>query len=136
MEKKTQIVILIVVILLVIAGVGVVVSKKIKQAPQSVAPVQVVDQPTVKPTEQVQTTPQDQTDKSITITGKVHSMNAKQIYLDLADGKGSATDISAATPVKTQGSDKIGNLSNLKIGDSVSIKVGADNSAQEISIIK
>ncbi len=70
------------------------------------------------------------------ITGKVRSMNDKQIYIELADGKGSAINIEPTVPVRIEGGNKIGNLSILKLTSMVSVKVDKKNNAVEIIIGK
>lgn len=74
--------------------------------------------------------------KETTISGKVRSINEKQLYLELADGKGAAININATTPVKNEGNEKIGNLSLLKMGAKASITVNEKSDATLIVIEK
>ena len=140
MEQKTKVISLAAILIILVAGLGIYVAKKNKHtvsAPQAMStsqegqPVASNDLTAPAPSQAQQ--PQSQT-QATTISGKVHSMNEKQVYLDLDGGKGSAINISATTPVHTQGSDKTGNLSILKIGASVTVSVDANNNATDIVI--
>lgn len=137
MEQKNKTILLIVVagILALSAGVYWFNFAGVKKP---AAPVTFVPQ-TVQPTavENATATPdQAQGKKGTFISGKVRSMNEKQIYIELTDGKGSAININANTPVRTEGEDAVGNLALVKGEATVNVEVDENNNAIEITIKK
>ena len=67
-----------------------------------------------------------------TVEGKIRSFNEKQVYLELADGKGAAINIEPNVAVKNK--EKDANITFLKPELTVSVKVDESNNALEISI--
>jgi ribosomal protein S1 len=135
MQQKTKIISVIVIILLITIGVGVYFFRSVIFSPK------VVNQKSQQPklaTQSVEKEEPKTEEKSkesrLTVEGKVRSINATQVFIELADGSGAAINISANTPVKTEGEDRTGNLSTLKIGAMVSIDADQDNNALEILI--
>ena len=130
MTQKTKAISLIAIILLITVGVIIFLTKK--TVPTVQAPTTRQTQPTVKNNQE----PQTQDKQETTISGKLRSINGKQIFVELSDGSGSAINISATTPVKTEADNKVGNLTILKTGAMVSVTVDKDNNAVEILIKK
>ena len=99
MEQKTKVISLAAILIILVAGLGIYVAKKNKHtvsAPQAMSASQesqpvASNGPAALAPSQVQQPqqPQSQT-QAAAINGKVHSMNEKQVYLDLDGGKGSA----------------------------------------------
>ncbi len=133
MNQKNKLIALIAIIavIIIIGAYLVKQSQPTAVAPQPVAPIntEAVKQVATTP---VATTAVPQVPPQV-IAGKVRSINEKQVYIELADGKGAAVNINAATPVKSV-DGKMGNLSILKTGAAVSITVNKNTDALEISI--
>lgn len=139
MTQKTKAIILIAIILSVTAVIGVYFFKKNKAnipAPQALITSQDTKQAQPAAGNNVtQTQPQEK--QEVLVNGKVRSLNATQIFIELADGKGSAIGITPTTPVRIEGEDNVKNLSVLKPESIVSVKVDEkSNNAIEILIKK
>ena len=131
MSEKTKAIILIVIILGATVGFGVYFIQKNK----ILAPMpQAIDKPQTQPIEVDKN--DTQKNQEATVEGKVRSMNEKQIYIELADGNGSAVNINASTPVRMEGDNSVSDLTVLKAQAIVSVKVNENNDAIEILIKK
>jgi hypothetical protein len=68
--------------------------------------------------------------------GKVQSIREKVIYLEMTDGKTLVAKISNTVPVFSEGVEKAGNLTSLKVGATVVIGMDQQNNATQITIKK
>ncbi len=135
MNQKTKLITLIAIVAVVII-IGAMIVSKSQPRPLTPAPQtqnQQATTPTTQPVANNQVTPQVPPQ---IIDGDFVSYNEKQIYVKLADGKGAAININAATPVRTEADNKIGNLSLIKKGQKLSITVNENTDAIEITIKK
>lgn len=137
MEQKNKTILLIVVAGILVLSAGAYwfnfAGVKKSAAPEAVVP-QSAQSTTVKNDSTIPD--QAQGEKGTFISGKVRSMNEKQIYIELTDGKGSAININANTPVRTEGEDAVGNLALVRAEATVDVEVDENNNAIEITIKK
>lgn len=100
------------------------------QAQQPQTQLQVQPQP--KPQPQPQSQPQQKS--AIVVEGKVVSIGEKQINIKLSGDKNGTVNINPSVPVRVTGGSQTGNLSLVKIDDTVSVNTDDSNNALEILI--
>ncbi|KKQ50884.1 MAG: hypothetical protein US70_C0031G0002 [Parcubacteria group bacterium GW2011_GWD2_38_11] len=132
MTQKTKAIILVILIALATILLGIYLFQKNKMVAPTLQTTALPQNTNQQPTTQAQI----EEKKENIVTGKLRSINATQVYIELADGKGSAININSTTPVRTEGDEQLSNLSILKSESMVSIKVDEKNNAVEILIKK
>ena len=141
MNQKIKIVVLIVIVIVLIV-VGVIIFKKnnpanVNMQTQQKATQATTPKTTVATTKKVtQATTQEKSKVANTIVGKLRSLNEKQIYIELADGKGSAINIVPTTPVLKEGETTVKDLTSLQPNAMVSVTVDESLNAIEILVKK